>query len=91
MLSNSSPSAKNDSKRSSVLKPGYEKQTVSLQDHAEHGDGESQTYLRVAEIVLAKALTPLKAREIVDIYNSFGLEAFRRTLDSVVETVAGHR
>lgn len=48
------------------MKRGYEKQTVSLQDHAEHGDGESQTYLRVAEIVLAKALTPLKAREIVD-------------------------
>lgn len=49
-----------------MLKRGYEKQTVSLQDYAEHGDGESQTYLRVAEIVLAKALTPLKAREIVD-------------------------
>jgi predicted NUDIX family phosphoesterase len=49
-----------------VLKRGYEKQTVSLQDHAEHGDGEGQTYLRVAEVVLAKALTPLKAREIVD-------------------------
>jgi predicted NUDIX family phosphoesterase len=66
MLSNSRLSAKNDSKSSSVLKRGYEKQTVSSQDHAEHGDGEGQTYLRVAEIVLAKALTPLKAREIVD-------------------------
>jgi predicted NUDIX family phosphoesterase len=31
----------------------------------EHGEGE-QTYLRVAEIVLADALQPLKAREIVD-------------------------
>lgn len=44
----------------------YEKQTVSLQDVASHGDGESQTYLRVAETVLSKALSPLKAREIVD-------------------------
>lgn len=44
----------------------YEKQTVSLQDAASHGDGESQTYLRVAETVLSKALSPLKAREIVD-------------------------
>jgi HB1, ASXL, restriction endonuclease HTH domain len=31
----------------------------------EHVEGE-QTYLRVAEIVLADALQPLKAREIVD-------------------------
>jgi hypothetical protein len=31
----------------------------------EHIEGE-QTYLRVAEIVLADALQPLKAREIVD-------------------------
>jgi predicted NUDIX family phosphoesterase len=45
---------------------GYETQTVSLQDEAGHGDGESQTYLRVAEIVLSKALSPLKAREIVE-------------------------
>ena len=44
----------------------YEKQTVSLHDAASHGDGESQTYLRVAETVLSKALSPLKAREIVD-------------------------
>jgi predicted NUDIX family phosphoesterase len=44
----------------------YEKQTVSLQDAVSHGDGESQTYLRVAETVLSKALSPLKAREIVD-------------------------
>jgi len=42
------------------------KQRVSLQDEAGHGDGESQTYLRVAEIVLSKALSPLKAREIVE-------------------------
>jgi hypothetical protein len=45
---------------------GYEKQTVSLQSTAEHNEGESQTYLRVAEIVLSKALSPLKAREIVE-------------------------
>jgi predicted NUDIX family phosphoesterase len=32
-------------------------------DHVEH---DAQTYLRVAEAVLANALTPLKAREIVD-------------------------
>jgi predicted NUDIX family phosphoesterase/cytidylate kinase len=44
----------------------YEKQTVSLQDAADLGDGDSQTYLRVAETVLSKALSPLKAREIVD-------------------------
>ena len=44
----------------------YEKQTVSLQDATDHGDGDNQTYLRVAEIVLSKALSPLKAREIVD-------------------------
>lgn len=29
-------------------------------------EGENQTYLRVAELVLTSALTPLKAREIVD-------------------------
>src|SRR5712672_3452881 len=44
----------------------YEKQTVFLQDATDHGDGDNQTYLRVAEIVLSKALSPLKAREIVD-------------------------
>jgi HB1, ASXL, restriction endonuclease HTH domain len=43
-----------------------EKQTVSLQDATDHGMGDNQTYLRVAEIVLSKALSPLKAREIVD-------------------------
>src|SRR6266478_3840963 len=32
----------------------------------EAAEGEHQTYLRVAEIVLANALSPLKAREIVD-------------------------
>jgi predicted NUDIX family phosphoesterase len=32
----------------------------------ELSEGEHQTYLRVAEIVLAGALSPLKAREIVD-------------------------
>jgi predicted NUDIX family phosphoesterase len=49
-----------------VLMRGYEKQTVSLQDEAGVGDGDRQTYLRVAEIVLSKALSPLKAREIVE-------------------------
>ena len=48
------------------LMRAYEMQMVSLQDAASHGDAESQTYLRVAEIVLSKALSPLKAREIVD-------------------------
>jgi predicted NUDIX family phosphoesterase len=50
-----------------VLMRGYEKQTVSVHDH--HDDrveGEQQTYLRVAEIVLGKSLVPLSAREIVD-------------------------
>jgi predicted NUDIX family phosphoesterase len=32
----------------------------------EHLEGEQQTYLRVAEIVLANALRPLKVREIVE-------------------------
>src|SRR6266478_8444497 len=32
----------------------------------EAAEGEHQTYLRVAELVLANALSPLKAREIVD-------------------------
>src|SRR5258707_13756242 len=32
----------------------------------ELSEGEHQTYLRVAEIVLADALSPLKAREIID-------------------------
>jgi predicted NUDIX family phosphoesterase len=35
-------------------------------DPDESVDGDHQTYLRVAEIVLANALSPLKAREIVD-------------------------
>src|SRR5258708_4490978 len=45
----------------------YEKQTVPVQTH--HGDqveGDQQTYLRVAEIVLGKSRVPLNAREIVD-------------------------
>jgi predicted NUDIX family phosphoesterase len=45
---------------------GYQNQTVPLQDEEGHQDGERQTYLRVAEIVLSKALSPLKAREIVE-------------------------
>jgi predicted NUDIX family phosphoesterase/adenylate kinase family enzyme len=44
-----------------------ETKTVPLQDvTGEHVDHDAQTYLRVAETVLADALTPLKAREIVD-------------------------
>ena len=46
---------------------GNEKKTDPL--HNDPGgivDGDHQTYLRVAEIVLANALSPLKAREIVD-------------------------
>jgi predicted NUDIX family phosphoesterase len=44
-----------------------QKQTESFQiPHDEHVEQERQTYLRVAEIVLAKALSPLKAREIVE-------------------------
>jgi HB1, ASXL, restriction endonuclease HTH domain len=46
---------------------GYEKQTVSMQSHHhDHVEGEQQTYLRVAEIVLSKSLAPLSAREIVE-------------------------
>jgi predicted NUDIX family phosphoesterase len=45
----------------------YEKQTVSVHNHHDdHVEGEQQTYLRVAEIVLGKSLVPLNAREIVD-------------------------
>jgi predicted NUDIX family phosphoesterase/adenylate kinase family enzyme len=45
----------------------YEKQTVPVHiHHDEHVDGDQQTYLRVAEIVLGKSLVPLNAREIVD-------------------------
>jgi predicted NUDIX family phosphoesterase len=44
-----------------------EKQTVELHSQPdEHVEGEHQTYLRVAEIVLTNALSPLKAREIVE-------------------------
>jgi predicted NUDIX family phosphoesterase len=46
---------------------GYEKQTVPVHDHyGDHAEGEQQTYLRVAEIVLGKSLVPLSAREIVE-------------------------
>jgi hypothetical protein len=42
-------------------------QTHTLHNqHDEPSEGEHQTYLRIAEIVLASALSPLKAREIVD-------------------------
>jgi HB1, ASXL, restriction endonuclease HTH domain len=44
-----------------------EKQTDNLHNpRDEHAEREHQTYLRVAEIVLASALSPLKAREIVE-------------------------
>jgi predicted NUDIX family phosphoesterase/adenylate kinase family enzyme len=46
---------------------GNETKTVPLQDvAAQRVDHDAQTYLRVAETVLADALNPLKAREIVD-------------------------
>lgn len=46
---------------------GNETKTVPLQDvTGQRVDHDAQTYLRVAEMVLADALTPLKAREIVD-------------------------
>jgi predicted NUDIX family phosphoesterase len=42
-------------------------QTYTLHNQPDdHSEGEHQTYLRIAEIVLANALSPLKAREIVD-------------------------
>ena len=44
----------------------YEKQTVSEDNRPDQVDVDGQTYLRVAETVLAKALSPLKAREIVE-------------------------
>src|ERR1019366_1359868 len=46
---------------------GYEKQTVPVHNHHDDNvEGEQQTYLRVAEIVLGKSLVPLNAREIVE-------------------------
>jgi predicted NUDIX family phosphoesterase len=46
---------------------GNETKTVPLQDVVgQRVDHDAQTYLRVAETVLADALTPLKVREIVD-------------------------
>jgi hypothetical protein len=48
----------------------------------EPSEGEHQTYLRVAEIVLASALSPLKAREIVERgieRGLFGDHVLRRT------------
>jgi len=45
---------------------GYETPTDFSENEHDHGDREGQTYLRVAEIVLSKALSPLKAREIVE-------------------------
>ncbi|MBK5656385.1 MULTISPECIES: HTH domain-containing protein [Bradyrhizobium] len=45
----------------------YEKQTVPVQNHRDSSvDGDHQTYLRVAEIVLGKSTAPLNAREIVE-------------------------
>jgi predicted NUDIX family phosphoesterase len=61
---------------------GNEMHTDALHNQPdEHVDGE-QTYLRVAEIVLADALQPLKAREIVDRgieRGLFGDHVLRRT------------
>jgi HB1/ASXL restriction endonuclease-like protein with HTH domain len=48
------------------LMRGYETPTDFSENGHDHGDREGQTYLRVAEIVLSKALSPLKAREIVE-------------------------
>src|SRR6266702_1698367 len=45
----------------------YQKQTVAVHNQLdEHVEGEQQTYLRVAEIVLSKSRVPLSAREIAD-------------------------
>lgn len=45
----------------------YEKQTVPEHNHHDDNvDGDSQTYLRVAETVLDKSMAPLSAREIVE-------------------------
>jgi hypothetical protein len=45
---------------------GYETPTDLSENGHDPADGEGQTYLRVAEIVLSEALSPLKAREIVE-------------------------
>jgi predicted NUDIX family phosphoesterase len=46
---------------------GYEKQTVKAQyHHDDHVEGEQQTYLRIAEIVLGKSRVALSAGEIVE-------------------------
>ncbi|WP_246740000.1 HTH domain-containing protein [Bradyrhizobium aeschynomenes] len=45
---------------------GYETPIVLPENGHDRADGEGQTYLRVAEIVLSEALSPLKAREIVE-------------------------
>jgi predicted NUDIX family phosphoesterase len=53
--------------RTALLMQSYEKQTVTVHNHLDdHVEGEQQTYLRVAEIVLSKSLVPLSAREIVE-------------------------
>lgn len=45
----------------------YQKQTVAVQNQTdERVEGERQTFLRVAEIVLSKSRVPLSAGEIVD-------------------------
>jgi predicted NUDIX family phosphoesterase len=45
----------------------YQKQTVAVHNQLDdHVEGERQTYLRVAEIVLSKSRVPLSAGEIVD-------------------------
>src|SRR4051812_21259872 len=45
---------------------GYEKPTVFPENGLDHADADGQTYLRVAEMVLSEAMSPLKAREIVE-------------------------
>jgi predicted NUDIX family phosphoesterase len=56
-----------DTDGAALLMQGYEKQTVFVHNHPDdHVEGEQQTYLRVAEIVLGKSLVPLSAREIVE-------------------------
>ncbi|MVT56054.1 hypothetical protein GPL17_37465 [Bradyrhizobium yuanmingense] len=61
----------------------YQKQTVVVQNHNdERVEGERQTFLRVAEIVLSKSRVPLSASEIVDRgieHGLFGDHAMGRT------------
>jgi predicted NUDIX family phosphoesterase len=61
------PSFNPTERGATFLMQSYEKQTVPMHNHHDdHVEGEQQTYLRVAEIVLSKSLVPLSSREIVD-------------------------